>query len=723
MVLEPWVTPSLFYQFLGQEKDSVAMDTLSFCQVLGVSEGNRQLRQHWDTWLTEDHVAQLASLGINALRLPVGDWMWEPYEPFEGCTDGALDKIDELLMWAERYDMKVLIDMHAWKGSANGLDNGGSTVDLRWTSTLQDVAPGEQTFEHWPRRTAEWLGAFDSDNSSYTIDDGNIERSLRILETVARAYGAQRAVFGIEPVNEPWQYTPLKVLKDFYWRGYKRVKAIAPHWHFVMHDSFRFSVDVWGEFMRGCPDVILDTHIYQAWFDPSVRYNYYTNACGQKNLIHEMQQFHPVIVGEWSLATDNCAMWLNGFNDNLPGYPKLPCKFVPCPDPYMGAEQPGAPPSRVKGLQGPFGTGVSGPLYGLCPKSRDWPKNALSGGEGPSDVQNPPLKDARDLYAYVPPTEDDTDTVMATLAAKKLVAFAIEARGNFFWNFRTEFEDQWSYLRAAERNWFLKDTAAINGYIAGACESEDSHCRASPKASDAAVRAAMDYVVGYDEDAMADFDTIQDSDGLRRRADELFEGYWIHNRADTTSDEACYFDGAAYLTESSYKCVSRRVDEKATREGMNYCVGYQPDAVRAFAKLSGDALWRKADQVFDSFWEQHRYAGVTCDFGGGATLVVDKAVLTKDEAAITAAISDYNNVRGNSEVLDERRRAARRKARLPPFVRSYRGLVAWTALVVVVTLVASSTASRRPAPLAALSLYRATYAELRPLAARTDTAE
>lgn len=28
-------------------------------------------------------------------------------------------------------------------------------------------------------------------------------------------------------------------------------------------------------------------------------------------------------VGEWSLATDNCAMWLNGFNDNLPGFPQV----------------------------------------------------------------------------------------------------------------------------------------------------------------------------------------------------------------------------------------------------------------------------------------------------------------------------------------------------------------------------------------------------------------
>ena len=47
------------------------------------------------------------------------------------------------------------------------------------------------------------------------------------------------------------------------------------------------------------------------------------------------------MVGEWSLATDNCAMWLNGFNDNVPGYPKVECEMVRCPDPYMGKGQLG----------------------------------------------------------------------------------------------------------------------------------------------------------------------------------------------------------------------------------------------------------------------------------------------------------------------------------------------------------------------------------------------
>ena len=71
------------------------------------------------------------------------------------------------------------------------------------------------------------------------------------------------------------------------------------------------------------------------------------------------REFGPVIVGEWSLATDNCAMWLNGFNDNLPGFPRLPCKYIPCSEPYMGqGVQPGAPPDPTKPYQAAAIAGV-----------------------------------------------------------------------------------------------------------------------------------------------------------------------------------------------------------------------------------------------------------------------------------------------------------------------------------------------------------------------------
>ena len=112
------------------------------------------------------------------------------------------------------------------------------------------------------------------------------------------------------------------------------------------------------------------------------------------------------IVGEWSLATDNCAMWLNGLNNNLPGYPKVTCEMVECPKPYMGAEQPGAPPDPKENLQDPFGSGgESFVRYGLCPIDQKNPDEAID---------------------------------MKILAYAKLNSYDQDTHGHFFWNFRTE---------------------------------------------------------------------------------------------------------------------------------------------------------------------------------------------------------------------------------------------------------------------------------------------
>lgn len=41
MVLEPWITPTLFYRFLGKTvNEGVAMDSYTFCEVLGPEFGN-----------------------------------------------------------------------------------------------------------------------------------------------------------------------------------------------------------------------------------------------------------------------------------------------------------------------------------------------------------------------------------------------------------------------------------------------------------------------------------------------------------------------------------------------------------------------------------------------------------------------------------------------------------------------------------------------------------
>ena len=92
LVLEPWITPSLFYQFLGASEkwgddapSHVAFDSYTFCTALGKEEANKQLRRHWSTWVTEEQIKNIKASGAETLRVPVGDWMYVPYEPYIGC--------------------------------------------------------------------------------------------------------------------------------------------------------------------------------------------------------------------------------------------------------------------------------------------------------------------------------------------------------------------------------------------------------------------------------------------------------------------------------------------------------------------------------------------------------------------------------------------------------------------------------------------------------------
>ena len=118
------MTPSLFYQFEGRPANETAMDMHGFCRVLGAQEANRQLRIHWEKWVTEEHLAELASRGINALRVPVGDWMWTPYWPYHGCADGAVDQLKRVLRHSQKLGLRVLIDLHGARQLRAGPSRG-----------------------------------------------------------------------------------------------------------------------------------------------------------------------------------------------------------------------------------------------------------------------------------------------------------------------------------------------------------------------------------------------------------------------------------------------------------------------------------------------------------------------------------------------------------------------------------------------------------------------
>ena len=262
-VLEPWITPSLFYRFLGKtHSEGVGMDSYTFCEALGPEEGNRVMRAHWDAWITEDHIKDLADREVELFRLPIGDWTLKPYGPYVGCMDGAKDKIQWLLDTAQKYNVKVLLDVHAVKGSQNGYDNSGIANRTEWID--------ENHFEHWSHALGEWMGQWDNDKGQYKyIDIEGINWAIDTIDGLLKEWGDHPAVYAIEPVNEPWWSSDLALLKGFYRSVHKMMKERAPRLKFVFHDAFHYDADTWNNMFGDDEDysnVIMDHHFYQAWY-------------------------------------------------------------------------------------------------------------------------------------------------------------------------------------------------------------------------------------------------------------------------------------------------------------------------------------------------------------------------------------------------------------------------------------------------------------------------
>jgi glucan 1,3-beta-glucosidase len=313
MVLEPWITPSLFYRFLGNtHSEGVGMDSYTFCEALGPVEGNAVMRAHWDSWVTEDLIKDLADREVEVVRVPIGDWTTTPYGPYVGCMDGAAEKIEWLLDTCAEYGIKVLLDVHAIKGSQNGFDNSGQAANVEWTD--------ENNFKHWSISAANWMGPWNGWGYDY-IDSDNIQWAVDNVTALMAKWGNHPAFYALEPVNEPWWSSDIPTLKQFYRDTREEVRKVNPNALFVFHDSFITDAGTWNDLFADddMENVVMDTHQYMAWWErKEVISRYCEDYTSVFNNFRDIK--YPMWVGEWALATDVCAFWLGGFNDSNTEY-------------------------------------------------------------------------------------------------------------------------------------------------------------------------------------------------------------------------------------------------------------------------------------------------------------------------------------------------------------------------------------------------------------------
>ena len=286
LVLEKWMSPALF-------EGTTAEDEYYLPRQLSPEVYEARIKIHRAEYISERDFVIIKRMGMDTVRIPVPYFIFGDREPFIGC----IEELDKAFNWAERYGLKILIDLHTAPESQNGFDNGGICGVCKWAQN-----PDEVEFVH------------------------------TVLERLAKRYGHREGLWGIEAINEPimegmWELFDVPnrypavdkemakgsgpisqtFLKTFYEEAYFRVRKYMPEEkYFVFHDGFNLTA--WKDFMRHPKyvNVVLDTHQYLMVAESKgceqtlEGYEKYVKENLSKQ-IKEMEQYFPVICGEWCL--------------------------------------------------------------------------------------------------------------------------------------------------------------------------------------------------------------------------------------------------------------------------------------------------------------------------------------------------------------------------------------------------------------------------------------
>ena len=269
LVLERWITPSVFGELS-------ARDERTLCRDLG-GQAASILSLHRRNFITEADFEWIAGHGLNAIRLPIGYWLFGDEPPFVGC----IEYVDKAFEWAKAHGLGILLDLHAAPGSQNGHDHSGAIGDISWNE----------------------------------LD--NITKSLKVVERLAERYKGNSSLIGIELLNEPSWLNRKKHIRKYYEDGYEAVRRqCGTNVAVVVSDAYHpFR---WKHVMQNdkYQNKQLDVHLYQLFSsrDKKLSLAGHINKTVQEwsKLIAKVSKHWPIIIGEWSVALDE--QTFNGYD-------------------------------------------------------------------------------------------------------------------------------------------------------------------------------------------------------------------------------------------------------------------------------------------------------------------------------------------------------------------------------------------------------------------------
>jgi glucan 1,3-beta-glucosidase len=306
-VLEAWMMPSFFTPDLT---NAGAIDQWTYMTAVNNNTRALQLlQQHWSTWINETDFMAISAAGLNTVRIPVGHWTFsgsnlEPY-----LVGAELPYLKQAILWASKYSIDVILDLHTAPNSQNGFDNSGH----QGPTNFGTVTPSDNA--------ARVYSALQSMVTTFVNDKtyGGIVKGIEILNepacyTLGQTYMTQ--------VHQTGECILLRVdrkgeLMVILSTAYQAIKSSVSSSALtfptiIIHDCFASSLSNWYSTYSNTTawtpgSYAVDTHRYTA-FDPqatalgnnqTAHINY---ICGMQSEFADAYTHFPVITGEWSLA-------------------------------------------------------------------------------------------------------------------------------------------------------------------------------------------------------------------------------------------------------------------------------------------------------------------------------------------------------------------------------------------------------------------------------------
>ncbi|GAA5864724.1 hypothetical protein JCM8547_008284 [Rhodosporidiobolus lusitaniae] len=226
-------------------------------EALGLDTIQAKFETHWDTFYNATDFTEMARMGLNTVRVPLGCALPSSYDTLsrdgEYFAQGSMKYVKQVLGWAKAAGLYVILDLHG--------------------------APGSQT-------DGESFTGHKTDTAGF-LSDANYQRAYDCLTnwtTMAHQDEDFSTVVAIHVVNEPQQDSSTNLTSVYYPGAQKAVRAAEEALGISCDDGSCLSIQ------------------YAQWIvdeDSHTREGYLKYLCTNTR----STDMAPVIVGEWSLST------------------------------------------------------------------------------------------------------------------------------------------------------------------------------------------------------------------------------------------------------------------------------------------------------------------------------------------------------------------------------------------------------------------------------------